>query len=935
MFKNLRFLRNFANVNKALNINVKVDGKNVEVPSNSFLIEAIKKAGVNIPNMCYHPDIPSSGGICRLCLVEMENRPGIPIVSCRTPVTEGMSVLTTGAKIRQYRQANTAMMFSSHPNTCLSCPANTLCKGQSLCYTMNIGKMTEGFGLPKNASGIKDYSTPVYRDKDRCINCDICVGICNNQGVKALACSNKEGHNIECFGSLKESECVQCGQCINRCPTGALSERPEFEEVLNAIKDPSKNVVFQMAPAIRVAIAEEFGCKPGERILKEEIVTALKKLGKNVTVLDTDFTADLTIMEEGTELIERLHRNVAGKKLFGSDHMAIDLPMFTSCCPGWIIFMEKNYPEMLNHLSSCKSPMQMLGALSKTYWAENVKKCKAEDVVNVAIMPCSAKKSEADRKEMRMKNGIRYIDNVLTTRELGKLLREAGIDPTKCEKTPFDKTMGKSTGAAVIFGATGGVMEAALRTAYEIITGREVPFKNLDIHAVRGMEGIREAEIQLTKVKKEFKAFEGVKVKVAVAHNLDNARKVVEIVKNAKSKGQPAPWHFIEIMACPGGCIGGGGQPKPTDMPTRLERTKLIFEEDKNLPMRKSHQNPEVNQMYKDYLKEPLGEKSHHLLHTHYISNPIKFNTIVFSDTGIDDILRKYNHDAKNLMQIILEESDRKGFISDESIVKISKHLHMPPAEIDSILSTYHYFHREHKGENRIYACRCHNCLMHGQDKILKQLEEKFGTKLAHGRMCSNDGKYYVQTVNWLGWCVNNSPSWMIKKTGNEFIEILESVKETNIDSALFQLNNLGQNPSSEYQVISFKDYDKTDYSFISEKVDLKEACQKALSIGGDRVIEEVMESNLVGRGGAGFKTGLKWKGAKSAVAEAKFIVCNADEGLQSTFKDWYILNQPERRKNVIAGMGIAAKTIGAKECYIYLRYEYRNLKKDILKTIE
>ena len=389
------------------------------------------------------------------------------------------------------------------------------------------------------------------------------------------------------------------------------------------------------------------------------------------------FRSDLTIIEEAHELIERLYRNVTGKKLLGGDKMPIELPMFTSCCPAWVTFFEKNYPELLNHLSTCRSPQGMMGGLIKGYWAKNVKKIDPKDVVSVSIMPCSAKKVEGRRPMLVDDDGNPIIDYILTNRELAKMLKQSNIDPSKLPPTPFEKVMSEGSGAAVIFGATGGVMEAALRTAYEVITGRDVPFKDLNIEPVRGMEGIREASIKLENVLDKYKAFEGVTVKVAIAHTLGNARKLVEIVKEAKLAGKPAPWHFIEVMACPGGCIGGGGQPKPTNLEIRKQRTKLIYEEDMGLPKRKSHDNSEIKDLYKNYLKEPLGHNSHHYLHTSYKPNKVRDMTTYNVDetAGLDAILDKYPKEQQYLLPIIIEESDKKGYISDPSIIKIANHL--------------------------------------------------------------------------------------------------------------------------------------------------------------------------------------------------------------------------------------------------------------------
>ena len=398
--------------------------------------------------------------------------------------------------------------------------------------------------------------------------------------------------------------CTNCGQCVNRCPTGALVEKTYIDQVWDAIYDPEKHVVVQTAPAVRVALGEDLGYDPGERVTGK-MVSALRQIGFD-SVLDTDFTADLTIIEEGTELLTRL------KKVLVEGDKTLALPMFTSCSPGWIKFIEHKYPHMLANLSTCKSPQQMFGALAKTFYAQK-RNIDPSKIVSVSIMPCTAKKFEADRPEMRS-SGYKDIDYVLTTRELAVMIKQAGIDFRTLEESHYDSVMGVSTGAGVIFGATGGVMEAALRTAYEIVTGRPVPFKNLEIIPVRGMEGVKEAVIKIEGTKEEWNFLEGAELKVAIAHGLVNANKIAKKVSQGKSD-----YHFIEIMACPGGCLGGGGQPIPTNREIRQKRMEAIYAEDKGMPLRKSHENPEVIAIYEEFLEKPNGHKSHELLHTHYV----------------------------------------------------------------------------------------------------------------------------------------------------------------------------------------------------------------------------------------------------------------------------------------------------------------------------
>jgi len=426
------------------------------------------------------------------------------------------------------------------------------------------------------------------------------------QSVNALTMAHKgEYAMITTFfeKSMNDVICTNCGQCVNHCPTGALVEKNYIEEVWSAISDKDKYVVIQTAPAVRVGLGEELGFDPGNRSTGK-MVAALKRLGFD-SVMDTDFTADLTIMEEGTELLTRL------KKALAENDKTTKLPMATSCSPGWIKFIEHLYPEFLEHLSSCKSPQQMFGALVKTYYAK-ARKLDPAKIVSVSVMPCTAKKFEAARPEMH-DSGYRDVDYVLTTRELAIMIKQAGIDFKKLDDMHFDRLMGESTGAGVIFGATGGVMEAALRTAYELVTGREVPFENLNINPVRGMEGIREAKIKIENPLKEWAFLDGVELKCAIAHGLVNAKYMMDKVRAGK-----ADYHFIEFMACPGGCLGGGGQPIPTNPEIRQRRAEAIYAEDAGMPVRKSHENPEIIKIYKDFLEHPLSEVSHHLLHTKY-----------------------------------------------------------------------------------------------------------------------------------------------------------------------------------------------------------------------------------------------------------------------------------------------------------------------------
>lgn len=572
-------------------VNLTIDGISVSVPKGSTILQAAKEVGIQIPTLCWHPDQAVKAN-CRVCVCEVEGNRLLQ-AACSTPATEGMVIKTKTPKVIEARKTILELILSNHPQDCLNCIRNQNCELQDLAaeYVIRDNPFeykTRGYEL--------DYSTPaIIRDQNKCILCRRCVDACSvTQSVFALGLENRgyDSMVVPTLGlPLMESPCVMCGQCIHACPVGAIYENEQIDELLAAIADPDTIVVTQIAPAVRVALGEEIGMKTGE-LPMEVFVNGLRQVGFDY-VLHTNFTADLTIIEEGNELLKRLKEGGT-------------LPMFTSCSPGWINFCETFYDDLLDNLSTCKSPQQMFGALVKTYWAEKMGIDPAK-IYSVSIMPCTAKKYEASRPEMA-DSGYQDVDLVLTTREVGRLLRMSGLDFTKLAPAQFDSWMGKYTGAAVIFGATGGVMEAALRTVYEVVTEQEL--KDVNFTGVRGMEGIKEAEVDLN----------GTVVKVAVGHGLSNARKLMDQVRAGES-----PYHFIEIMACPGGCIGGGGQPITKANVKRAERIEAIYAEDESLPLRKSHDNPEVKTLYDEFLHEPLGHKSHELLHTHYHAKNKKY----------------------------------------------------------------------------------------------------------------------------------------------------------------------------------------------------------------------------------------------------------------------------------------------------------------------
>ncbi len=572
-------------------VNITIDGIKTSVPDGSTILQAANSVGVKIPTLCYHPD-QSIKANCRVCVCEVEGNRLLQ-ASCSQPAMEGMVIKTRSPKVIEARKTILELILANHPQDCLNCIRNGNCELQALASEYCIRE--NPFEL-KVRGLAKDFSTPaLFRDPDKCVLCRRCVETCSVvQSVNALGLENRGCHAmvVPTLGKdLLDSPCIMCGQCIHACPVGAIGEVENIDDFLRAVADPDKIVVTQCAPAVRVAIAEEIGLNTGE-LPMDIFVQGLRQIGFDY-VLHTNFTADLTIMEEGNELLKRLKEGGT-------------LPMFTSCSPGWINFCETFYPDLLDNLSTCKSPQQMFGALVKTYWADKMG-IDPSKIVSVSIMPCVAKKYEAGRPEMR-DSGFQDVDFVLTTREIGRLFRMSGLDFSKLPGSKFDSWMGAYTGAAVIFGASGGVMEAALRTVYEVVTGETLEDVNFTV--TRGITGIKEAEVDLA----------GTKVKVAIANGMANARKLLDQARAGQS-----PYHFIEIMACPGGCIGGGGQPITKLNAKRVERIEAIYVEDEGLPIRKSHENPEVKTLYDEFLHEPLGHKSHELLHTHYHAKGKKY----------------------------------------------------------------------------------------------------------------------------------------------------------------------------------------------------------------------------------------------------------------------------------------------------------------------
>lgn len=583
--------------------NCTINGISVSAPEGSTIIEAAREAGIRIPSLCYLKGVQAIGA-CRVCIVEIEGAADLA-ASCVMPVGEGMVIQTNSRRVREARKMVVELLLSEHDGDCQTCDRNEDCELQSLAREMGIREIT--YPGEKAVRGT-DHSTPgLVRDSAKCVMCRRCVTVCNEiQGVSALFPQGRGFHTTigPAFANdLDTVTCVQCGQCAAVCPVGAISENDQIQEVWNALDDPTKTVVVQTAPAIRAALGECFDYPPGT-LVTGQMVSALRNLGFDA-VFDTDFSADLTIMEEGTELLTRL------KKVLVDGDTTTALPMFTSCSPGWIKYMEHFYPDMLPNLSTCKSPQQMMGALVKNYYAEKIG-IESKDLFMVSIMPCTAKKYEAQREEMTT-NGLPDVDVVLTTREFGRMIQQAGIDFRSLPEGEMDAPLGMSTGAADIFANTGGVMEAALRTTYELVTGRELPFEQLHVTPVTGLEGVKEAKLTIINPVNDWKFLDGVQLNVAVAHGLGNARKVIEAIRSGEKS-----YHFIEVMTCPGGCIGGGGQPRITDDSVRLKRIEAIYREDEGKEHRKSHENTQVRKLYENYLGAPLGKLSHELLHTHY-----------------------------------------------------------------------------------------------------------------------------------------------------------------------------------------------------------------------------------------------------------------------------------------------------------------------------
>lgn len=581
-------------------VNIQINGKPITVEKGTHILGAARQAGVKIPSLCAHPDL-DAWAACGICVVKVANSRGVSpklVRACATECVEGENYITHDPELHKIRKTIIEMILADHPQNCLTCGRNGSCELQTLAAEFGIREIPYARNV-KNMP--KDDSTgAIVLDPSKCVQCGRCAQVCQQlQNVWALEFIGR-GEKTRIAGAgdivLNETPCIKCGQCSAHCPVGAIYELDETGKLLAAIQNPDLTVVAQIAPAVRVAIGEEFGLEPGE-ITTGKIYAALRAIGVD-TVFDTNFAADLTIMEEGTEFVHRFTE----KK---------NLPLITSCCPAWVEYMEKYACDMIPNFSTAKSPQQMQGAITKTYYAQTAKLDSAK-IFSVSIMPCTAKKQEIKRSEDMFSSGYQDNDLVLTTRELARLFKQFGIDFKNIEPQKADSPIGQYTGAGTIFGVTGGVMEAALRTAYSLVTGDELPNDAVDFTAVRGMDGIKTATVDV----------KGTPVRVAVAHGLKNVQTLLQEVREARENGKEVPYHFIEVMACKGGCIAGGGQPYGTEDEIRAKRIDGLYADDKKSEFRKSHQNPDIKKIYADFLEKPSSHKAHKLLHTHYVPRP-------------------------------------------------------------------------------------------------------------------------------------------------------------------------------------------------------------------------------------------------------------------------------------------------------------------------
>ena len=577
-------------------VNLKINGKPVQVEDGTTILDAAKKVNVKIPTLCYNPDLPPWAA-CGICIVRMEGSPKM-VRACTTPVAENMSVITHDPEIVAVRRTVIELILSNHPNDCLQCPRNGSCELQTLAAEFGIREMPfERFlkDLPIDSS-----NPSIILNPQKCVRCGRCVKVCqemqNVWAIEFLGRGEKGRIAPAADVALGDSPCIKCGQCAAHCPVGAIYEHDDTVTVWNGLQKADAHPVVQIAPAVRVALGEEFGLEPGT-VFTKKIYAALRRLGFK-TVFDTNFSADLTILEEGTELVSRLTK---GKG---------EIPLITSCCPAWVDYMEKYYSDMIPNFSTAKSPQQMMGAMIKTYWAKKANIDPAK-IFSVSVMPCTAKKWETGRNDDMKSSGFQDVDVSITTRELARMIKQAGIDILNLPDEEADSPLGPYTGAGTIFGATGGVMEAAVRSAYFLVTKKELA--DVNFKPARGLEGVKEAEVDMG----------GTKIRIAVAHQMGNIAAVLDKIREAKKAGKETPYHFVEVMACRGGCIAGGGQPYGATDEIRAKRIKGLYNDDEKSTYRCSHHNPYIKQVYDEFLGEPNSHKAHELLHTKYVPRPL------------------------------------------------------------------------------------------------------------------------------------------------------------------------------------------------------------------------------------------------------------------------------------------------------------------------
>jgi NADH-quinone oxidoreductase subunit G len=578
-------------------VNLKINGIPLQVEEGTTILNAAKKVNIKIPTLCYNPDLPAWAS-CGICIVRMEGSPKM-VRACTTPVSENMSIITHDAEIIAVRKTVVELILSNHPNDCLQCPRNGSCELQTLAAEFGIREVP--YKKVLNALPIDDSNPAIILNPEKCIRCGRCVKVCqevqNVWAIEFLGRGIKGRIASAADAPLGESPCIKCGQCAAHCPVGAIYERDDTAKVWAALQSADLHTVVQIAPAVRVALAEEFGLPPGT-VFTKKIYAALRRLGFK-TVFDTNFSADLTIMEEGTELVKRLTKGG-------------DIPLITSCCPAWVDYMEKYYADMIPNFSTAKSPQQMMGAMIKAYWAGKAG-IDPDKVYSVSVMPCTAKKWEPQRNDdMKSAGHGQDVDIVITTRELARMIKQAGIEILKLTDEEADNPLGPYTGAGTIFGATGGVMEAAVRSAYFLVTKKELA--DVNFKPARGLEGVKEAEVDFGN---------GTKIRIAVAHQLGNIAAVLDKIRAARDAGKETPYHFVEVMACRGGCIAGGGQPYGATDELRAQRTAGLYNDDQKSSYRCSHQNPFIKQVYDEFLGEPNGHKAHELLHTKYEALPL------------------------------------------------------------------------------------------------------------------------------------------------------------------------------------------------------------------------------------------------------------------------------------------------------------------------